>query len=229
MSYEIVIKNTKKIESTLYAMGAKGKGLYEKSLSIETKLNSKTLNSIRFIATIRNKLLHEDGFELSSELLDNFLNQCNSVCTTLDKILISKSDNNLNTNISIKSNNKSQVICSYCEHAFYVHSDDVYRLEHYGVELPRICSSCLEKKDNLNNQLQAICSYCNNLFYIPNGYDAIYDSEILTICNDCLEKRDENDIDFTLNNIKFKSKDIFFRNIVLILIIIVIGYYIFLK
>lgn len=93
MSYEIVIKNTKKIEASLQSMGASGTGLYEKSLSIESKLDKKTLNSIRFIATIRNKLLHEDGFELSSKLLNDFISQCTNVNNILDENMTKKSQN----------------------------------------------------------------------------------------------------------------------------------------
>lgn len=93
MSYEIVVKNTKKIETILNNMGAKGSGLYEKSLSIENKLDKKTLNSIRFIATIRNKLLHEDGFELSDKTLKDFLNQCSNVNSILNKTIVKKSQN----------------------------------------------------------------------------------------------------------------------------------------
>ena len=103
MSYELVVKNTKKIETTLNNMGAKGSGLYEKSLSIENKLDKKILNSIRFIATIRNKLLHEDGFELSDKILKDFLNQCSNVNSILNKTPVKKSQNYCQvTNDSLK-------------------------------------------------------------------------------------------------------------------------------
>lgn len=93
MSYEVVVKNTKKIEAILNNMNAEGSGLYEKSLSIQNKLDKKTLNSIRFVSTIRNKLLHEDGFELSPKLLQDFLAQCQSIENTLSKNNIKKSQN----------------------------------------------------------------------------------------------------------------------------------------
>jgi len=104
MSYEIVVKNTKKIEAILNKMDAEGSGLYEKSLSIQNKLDKKTLNSIRFVSTVRNKLLHEDGFELSPKLLKDFLTQCQSIENTLCKESIKKSQNYCQiTNESIKN------------------------------------------------------------------------------------------------------------------------------
>lgn len=199
MSYEIVIKNTKKIENSLEKMGATGRGLYEKSLSLKNELNSKTLNSIRFIATIRNKLLHEDGFELSSELLDNLLNQCNSVFATLDTILISKSNSNFSTicnptetkvninttNINERiSNNSLQAICDCCGHLFNVSHDDIYRLEHYNVNVP-------------------------------------------TRCNSCLETTDESKSNLEVEDTRFKSKNIFHKNTILFLMVIAISYYFF--
>jgi len=104
MSYEIVVKNTKKIEAILNNMNAEGSGLYEKSLSIQNKLDKKTLNSIRFVSTVRNKLLHEDGFEFSSKLLEDFLIQCQSIENTLSKDNMKKSQNYCQvTNESIKN------------------------------------------------------------------------------------------------------------------------------
>lgn len=104
MSYEIVVKNTKKIEAILNNMNAEGSGLYEKSLSIQNKLDKKTLNSIRFVSTVRNKLLHEDGFEFSPKLLKDFLIQCQSIENTLSKDNMKKSQNYCQvTNESIKN------------------------------------------------------------------------------------------------------------------------------
>ena len=85
-------------------MNAEGSGLYEKSLSIQNKLDKKTLNSIRFVSTVRNKLLHEDGFEFSPKLLKDFLIQCQSIENTLSKDNMKKSQNYCQvTNESIKN------------------------------------------------------------------------------------------------------------------------------
>lgn len=72
MSYENVIKKTKRIESALSDMGAEGKGLNEKLNSIEHKFDEKVIKAIRFIATIRNKLVHEDDFEMDYDLEEGF-------------------------------------------------------------------------------------------------------------------------------------------------------------
>lgn len=83
MSYKLVLDNTKKIELILNNMGAQGKGLYEKSLSVEDKLESSILKSIRFLATIRNKLLHEENFILEKKTKLEFINKSNEVIETL--------------------------------------------------------------------------------------------------------------------------------------------------
>ena len=84
MSYESVIKNTKKIESLLVEMGAEGQGLHKKVSSIEYLIDEKTVKSIRFIASVRNKLLHEDNFEMTSDLLYDFENACENVINNLE-------------------------------------------------------------------------------------------------------------------------------------------------
>lgn len=85
MSYESVIKNTKKIESLLVEMGAEGQGLHKKVSSIEYLIDEKTVKSIRFIASVRNKLLHEDNFEMTSDLLYDFENACKNVINNLEQ------------------------------------------------------------------------------------------------------------------------------------------------
>jgi len=96
MSYEIVLKNTKRIESILDQMGAKGKGLYEKSLSIEEQLDNKILKSIKFIASIRNQLLHEEKFQLTEKIKSDFIKESLKIINAID---------------TKKSNNKQ----GYCE------------------------------------------------------------------------------------------------------------------
>ena len=83
MSYEIVISSTKRIETILTEMGAKGKGLHEKLSNVEHLLEVNTIKSIRFLASIRNKLLHDDNFELTAELLNSFKQEDDKVTRVL--------------------------------------------------------------------------------------------------------------------------------------------------
>jgi len=145
MSYETVVKQTKKIESALIEIGATGKGLYEKSLSVESKLDKKTLNSIRFIATIRNKLLHEDGFELSTQLSDNFTKECESVYDNLNIPTSSELSCNPNFNNENITTTSQKAICDICSELFDINPDEVYRFKHYNIKLPNECVSCKEK------------------------------------------------------------------------------------
>jgi len=87
MSYESVIKKSKRIEAQLQAIGAEGRGLHQKATSVEAKLNKSTLKAIRYIATIRNKLLHEDGFELSKKELKNFEYTAEKIILELEKMI----------------------------------------------------------------------------------------------------------------------------------------------
>ncbi len=76
--YEKVIKNTKKIEALLEEkLTAEGKGLYEKTVSVEAFVDQDIVKKIRRIATIRNKLMHEDEFELANT--DSFEEDCKDV------------------------------------------------------------------------------------------------------------------------------------------------------
>jgi len=76
--YETVIKNTKKIESLIEEkLNAEGKGLYEKTVSVEEYIEQEIVRKIRRIATIRNKLMHEDNFELADMV--SFEDDCKEV------------------------------------------------------------------------------------------------------------------------------------------------------
>ncbi len=83
MSYESVIKNTKKIETMLVHMGASGKGLHAKLSSIAEKIDKDIVKSIRFIASVRNKLLHEDNVQLTEHLFNEFEKACEYVIDRL--------------------------------------------------------------------------------------------------------------------------------------------------
>ena len=60
--YELVIGRCKRLEKMLEArLGASGRGLHEKTSSVEGKLTPGLVKRLRFIATVRNKLVHEDA------------------------------------------------------------------------------------------------------------------------------------------------------------------------
>lgn len=61
---ETVIRASKQLEQLLEQhYGASGRGLHEKTSSIEDQLDSDTVRRLRKIATLRNKVVHED-FEI---------------------------------------------------------------------------------------------------------------------------------------------------------------------
>jgi len=57
-----LVSGSKQIEAALEGMGAEGKGLHSKALSIESHLGAALVKKIQYIATIRNKAVHEDDF-----------------------------------------------------------------------------------------------------------------------------------------------------------------------
>ncbi len=60
--YELVIGRCKRLEKLLEdRFGASGRGLHEKTSSVEGKLPPELVKRLRFIATVRNKLVHEDA------------------------------------------------------------------------------------------------------------------------------------------------------------------------
>lgn len=62
---ERVIRASKSLEKLLEQQyGAEGRGLHEKSSSVEDQLDAATLKSLRWVATMRNKVVHEDDFVL---------------------------------------------------------------------------------------------------------------------------------------------------------------------
>lgn len=70
--YQVVIDATKSLESMLRKIGANGKGLHEKTSSVDLLLSPELSKLLRKIATIRNKLIHEEGFSLPDRQLLEF-------------------------------------------------------------------------------------------------------------------------------------------------------------
>ena len=96
MSYALVIKTSKRIESILETHGATGRGLHEKLSSIESKLDNSLVKNIRFIATVRNKLIHEDDIEFTPDLLNDFQKVADDIFEAL-KLTFNESSNSSNS------------------------------------------------------------------------------------------------------------------------------------
>lgn len=78
-----VIRYSKKLEKCLEQQyGASGRGLHEKASSVADQLDSATLKSLRWVATMRNKVVHEDDFSLDD--LDGFETTCERLLEQLD-------------------------------------------------------------------------------------------------------------------------------------------------
>lgn len=74
---EDVLQRTKRLERVLSEKyGAEGKGLHEKTTSVERQLEARTVKQLRFIASVRNKLMHEDGYVYNYSDEDKFLAAC---------------------------------------------------------------------------------------------------------------------------------------------------------
>lgn len=79
MSYEIIIKYSKKIESELKDIGAEGKGLHELITSIEDQIPYEIVKMMRYIASVRNNLIHNDDYDLTNDILSNYSEACKKV------------------------------------------------------------------------------------------------------------------------------------------------------
>jgi hypothetical protein len=75
-SLDNLIRASSKIESILEDKGGSGRGLHEKASSVKCIVSEKSVDSIRFIASIRNKLVHEGPDTVTSEMKRNYLNAC---------------------------------------------------------------------------------------------------------------------------------------------------------
>ena len=94
MSYEMIIKETKKIENLLEKnYQAKGRGLHEKLSSVQESIDPFVAKKIRMVATIRNKLVHEENFELKEKAIYTFNNNCRYI---LEKLEPKKEESEIN-------------------------------------------------------------------------------------------------------------------------------------
>lgn len=72
---DTIVGWTKKLESVLETrLGAEGRGLHEKTGSVEHRLDKDLVRLLRKIATRRNKAIHEDGYTV--EDIDRFVKDC---------------------------------------------------------------------------------------------------------------------------------------------------------
>lgn len=59
---DLAIRKSRKLEQMLErSFGASGRGLHEKTSSIENRLPQQLVRKLRLVATVRNKVLHEEG------------------------------------------------------------------------------------------------------------------------------------------------------------------------
>lgn len=80
---ESVLVRTKKLESLLATkFGADGRGLHEKTSSIEAYLSVSLVKRLRYIASVRNKTVHEDGFVFQGDEQE-FLQMCDDTVSEL--------------------------------------------------------------------------------------------------------------------------------------------------
>lgn len=74
---EAVLRRTKRLERLLEEKyQAVGKGLHEKTTSVERQLSAPVVRQLRFIASVRNKLMHEDGYNYDRTAEGKFLAVC---------------------------------------------------------------------------------------------------------------------------------------------------------
>jgi hypothetical protein len=79
---ELAVALTRRLESLLEEKHqATGKGLHEKVSSVESRLPSQLVKSLRYIATMRNSIVHEDGFVIAD--IDGFTAQGNAALAQL--------------------------------------------------------------------------------------------------------------------------------------------------
>lgn len=89
---ELAVKSSKKIETLLTEIyQAVGKGLHEKTSSVEDLLNEETLKRIRYIASVRNQVVHDDNYVMDD--IENFRNTTSMVIEELEKAKPSQIDN----------------------------------------------------------------------------------------------------------------------------------------
>mmetsp|Transcript_14004 Transcript_14004/g.19475 ORF Transcript_14004/g.19475 Transcript_14004/m.19475 type:complete len:107 (-) Transcript_14004:16-336(-) len=75
---DLVVHYSKKLEGILDSYGATGKGLHQKTNSLESKLPADVKKDLHYIATIRNKIVHETSFQ-KVENRTEFIQKCQSV------------------------------------------------------------------------------------------------------------------------------------------------------
>lgn len=81
---EAVLQRTKRLERLLEEKyQAVGKGLHEKTTSVEHQLDAATVKKLRFIASVRNRLMHEDDYSYERSEESRFLETCDEVINYL--------------------------------------------------------------------------------------------------------------------------------------------------
>ena len=61
---DLAVRRSKRLEALLRdGLGATGRGLHEKTSSVEAKLPADLVRRLRFVATIRNKIVHDLDYD----------------------------------------------------------------------------------------------------------------------------------------------------------------------
>ena len=84
--YELAITRCKELEKLLEdGFGAEGRGLHEKTSSVNSELPDPLIKKLRYIATLRNQLIHESGV---AELDDQagYIQSCDEAKRALVKL-----------------------------------------------------------------------------------------------------------------------------------------------
>lgn len=88
---ETTLRYTKELESLLVTqLGASGKGLHEKTTSVEDRLPRELERKLRFIASVRNKLMHEDGYQVDN--FEGFVSSCELALVSVRALAQNASD-----------------------------------------------------------------------------------------------------------------------------------------
>ena len=84
--YEAVITHCRHLEHLLEVrLGAQGRGLHEKTTSVESWLAPRLVGKLRFIASARNRLVHEHTNRVPIDLAD-YVAACNWAAQEIERL-----------------------------------------------------------------------------------------------------------------------------------------------
>jgi len=84
--FEAVITHCRHLEHLLESrLGAQGRGLHEKTTSVQDRLSSRLVGKLRFIASARNRLVHEHSNRGPVDL-DDYIRACNWAAQEIEQL-----------------------------------------------------------------------------------------------------------------------------------------------